>query len=90
MSAAKHTPEIFARAATFYRGQPTGQYDDEAAHALECHHEMLNALKEAIALADKNKAQAEANRFQVVRPPAMQAIYDKCVAAIARATGSTA
>lgn len=41
----QHTPELFAQAAAFYEQQPTGQYDNEAAHALRCHHELLEALQ---------------------------------------------
>lgn len=46
----KHTPDLFARAAAFYEGQPTGQYDTEAAHALRCHHDLLEALKNMVQL----------------------------------------
>ena len=43
-----YTPEVLSSAAEFYESQPTGQYDDEAAHALRCHHELLKALKDLL------------------------------------------
>lgn len=52
--------------------------------------ELLAALRGAVALADENKAQAEDEGRWVIRPPRMQAMYDKCVAAIAKATGEQA
>jgi hypothetical protein len=42
-----HTPEHYGKAASFYDGSPTGQYDDEAAHALRCHFELLEAARKA-------------------------------------------
>ena len=39
------TRELFERAARFYDGYPTGQYDEEAAHALRNHFDLLAALQ---------------------------------------------
>lgn len=44
---------------------------------------MLQALQKSVALADSNKHVAELLGHKVERPPAMQAIYAECVAAIA-------
>lgn len=43
-----HTPEHYGQAASFYDGSPTGQYDDEAAHALRCHFDLLEALRDMV------------------------------------------
>lgn len=37
--------DTFARAAAFYSNSPTGQYDEEAEHALDMFWEMLEALR---------------------------------------------
>ena len=47
--------------------------------------ELLEALQDAVALADANRDSAALHGITLVRPPAMQAMYDKCVAAIALA-----
>ena len=43
----QHAPDKYERAARFYAEYPTGQYDDEAEHALRCHFDLLEALKDA-------------------------------------------
>ena len=68
-----NTPEHFARAARFYDGSPTGQYDDEAAHALRCHHELLEALIRYVEV-DKAEGCTDNN------------LYRSAAAAIAKAT----
>lgn len=75
----KHTPELFASAAAFYEKQPTGQYDNEAAHALRCHHELLEALQKVLQWIDDN---CETTGFDAVEAQAD--------AAIAKATGAAA
>jgi hypothetical protein len=42
------TRELFERAARFYDGYPTGQYDEEAAHALRNHFDLLTACQLAL------------------------------------------
>lgn len=42
------TKDNLERAAKFYERQPTGQYDDEAQHALECHLTLVEALDQLV------------------------------------------
>jgi hypothetical protein len=51
--------ELYERAAKFYDQQPTGQYDDEAAHALRCYHELLNAVRFLINNPDNRISKAD-------------------------------
>lgn len=62
----------------------------ENARLIAAAPELLEALQASVALADENKRRAEADGRTVVRSPEMQAVYDRCVAAIAKATGSAA
>ncbi len=66
--------EHYDRAARFYEMQPTGQYDDEAVHALRCHHELLEALEDLDYCIGNGSPD---DRFT--------AAYDRASAAIARA-----
>ena len=45
---AGQTRDLFERAAKFYDGYPTGQYDEEAAHALRNHFDLLEVLESLI------------------------------------------
>ena len=76
--------------ASVYKDNEVSEEEREANSCLiEAAPDLLDALQGAIALADKNKAESEEDGYTVVRLPEMQAMYDKCIAAIAKATGST-
>lgn len=70
--------EDFARGAEFYGRHPTGQYDREAEHALDCFFEMLDALRLAqkflsqrdLELVTINDAVANAENFPDEPAPA--------------------
>lgn len=49
--------------------------------------DLLVALQNSIALADRNRDAMELLGHKVERPPEMQAVYDACVAAVNKATG---
>lgn len=50
--------------------------------------DLLKAMQSSIELADRNMAKSHANGVMVKRSPEAQAVYDQCVAAIAKATGA--
>lgn len=50
--------------------------------------ELLAALQASIALADKNVPRSPNGFGEPLRTAACQAVYDQCVAAVAKATGS--
>jgi hypothetical protein len=50
--------------------------------------DMLKAMQASVALADRNMAKSHANGVMTKRTPEAQAVYDQCVAAIAKATRS--
>ncbi len=69
-----YTRRQFDRAAAFFDKQPTGQYDNEAAHALRHYFELLEALRLFVR---DNSTHTEVERMHAAR------------AAIAKATGET-
>ena len=91
-----YTPEVLSSAAEFYESQPTGQYDDEAAHALRCHYDLLEALQEVVKLANQahdhweNDRDAKVGKILLAlsgHMPRYDTRIDAIHAAIAKATG---
>lgn len=82
MEATQRPQDLYANAANFYDNAPTGQYDEEAAHALRCHHELLEALSEIVHQIDQGGSGGKVFA------------RDYCItsarAAIAKATGGAA
>lgn len=69
-----------------YEGGPTNA--EANARLIAAAPELLEALQKSIALADSNRDAALALGREVIRPPEMQAVYERCVAAVAKATGA--
>lgn len=68
-------------------GSCDGGFDETDARLMAAAPELLAAMQASIALADMSRDAAIALGREVIRPPKMQAAYDACVAAVAKAIG---